>query len=290
VADFRDPWSRAPWREDRKRFAVSAAAVLERHVIRQADHIIFVARGNRDDFANHYGAQVAAKLCVVPNGCDTSEIDALPRPAVDQNGAFVLLHAGSLYAGRTPVPVFRAVAAAVRDGLIDRRRFKLRFLGYNGSELTASCHDLGIEDLVEFLPRVPRHESLLAMLSASALLLLQPGHTVSVPGKVYEYLAAGRPILALAEEGETADIVRASGIGVSVPSDRESDLIRALVSIMQLAASDIPTPGRGLYDGNARAAETVAILEGVVRGEDMSASHDTVALSVPSPHGTPQGR
>ncbi len=132
VTDFRDPWSRAPWRGDRYEFALRAAARLERAIVRRADRIVFVASGNRDDFAAHYGAAIAAKFDVVPNGCDPAEFDALrgtvaPAPG----GPFVLLHAGSLYAGRTPVPLLNAVARAIADGRIQRERFRLRFLGVN---------------------------------------------------------------------------------------------------------------------------------------------------------------
>ncbi len=189
VTDFRDPWSRAPWRGDRYQFALRAAAALERAIVRRADRIVFVAAGNRDDFAAHYGASIASKFDVVSNGCDPAEFDALRgtvAPAPD--GPFVLLHAGSLYAGRTPVPLLNAVARAIADGRIQRDRFRLRFLGVNalkGVDLAGTCQALGIGDVVEFLPRVKRDESLRAMMTASGLLLLQPGHTVSVPGKVY---------------------------------------------------------------------------------------------------------
>ena len=290
VADFRDPWSRAPWRGDRFRFAMNAASVLERRVVRRADHIIFVARGNRDDFAAQYGTSLAAKMHVIPNGCDPSEFDGVAHQEHRDSDPFVLLHAGSLYAGRTPVPVLRAIASAIREGTIDPRSFRLRFLGHSGltsMDISGACRELGLDQIVEFVPRVPRHESLTAMRSASALLLLQPGHTVSVPGKLHEYLAAGRPILALAEEGETADLVRASGLGVSVPPEREADLVPALLSVIRMSSDAVVPPPRALYDGTARAADTVALLGAVVRGEHVATVDAALTLPVPSAHATP---
>lgn len=262
VADFRDPWSRAPWRGDRYRFAMRTAAHLERWVVRRADRIVFVADGNRTDFANHYGPDAARKFSFVPNGCDPSEFDALERPAAVTTRPHVMLHAGSLYAGRTPVPVLQAVARAIQNGHLDRAHFKLRFLGTNAvsSDLRDACRRLGIEDVVEFLPRVPRREGLNAMVSASSLLLLQPGHTVSVPGKVYEYLAAARPIFALAEEGDTADIVRQSGLGVSVTTSDESAILQGLLSVVRMAGQPVSPPPRALYDGYVGAAEIESLL------------------------------
>ncbi|NOT28706.1 MAG: glycosyltransferase [Acidobacteria bacterium] len=268
VADFRDPWARAPWREDRRPFAVRAAGVLERSVVEGAQQVIFVAKGNHADFVRHYGASVAARFRVVPNGCDPEEFDQLKRPPLDPDAPFVLLHAGSLYAGRTPQPLLNALAVAIRAGIIDPRRFRLRLLGTTAlSDLSAVSRDLGIEEIVEFIPRVARDESLRAMMSASALLLLQPGHTISVPGKVYEYLASGRPILAIAEEGEIADLVRVSGMGVSVTPSDETAIVAALQQIMRMAVGGVPMPRRELFDGRLGAAHIVDVVSSVARGE-----------------------
>jgi glycosyltransferase involved in cell wall biosynthesis len=267
VADFRDPWSRAPWRGDRYPFAMRAAARLERFVVGRADRIVFVAAGNRDAFTAQYGAAAAAKFDVVSNGCDPAEFDALRGIAPPADGPFVLLHAGSLYAGRTPVPLFNAVALAIRRGTIDRARVRVRFLGANAMravDLPAVCRQLGIADVVEFLPRVSREESLRAMMRASALLLLQPGHTVSVPGKVYEYLATGRPMLAIAEEGEISELVTRSGAGVFVRPDDEAGIAAALPEVIRMATGAVDLPRRELFDGNLGAARIAGILERVV--------------------------
>lgn len=262
VADFRDPWGRAPWRGDRFRFAMRASAFLERRVVARTDRIVFVAGGNRDDFVSHYGARTAQKFHLVPNGCDPAEIDALEKPVVPAGAPHVMLHAGSLYAGRTPVPVFKAVAQALDRGVLDRGSFRLRFLGQSlvSTDLAESCRRLRIDDVVEFVPRVPRQDGLKAILSASSLLLLQPGHTVSVPGKVYEYLAAGRPIFALAE-GETADVVRDSGIGVSVDAyDDVQAIMEGLVRVVEMSRGPISPPPREMYDGNLGAASIEQVL------------------------------
>jgi glycosyltransferase involved in cell wall biosynthesis len=274
VADFRDPWARAPWREDRYRFAIRGAAVLERLIVHRCDRIVFVASANRDDFAARYGASVAAKFDVVPNGCDPAEFDGLRTPAGERNGPFVLLHAGSLYAGRTPVPLLKAVASALERGLVDRDRFRVRFLGVNAfdrHDLPATCRELGLDHVVEFLPRVAREESLRAMMSASALLLLQPGHSVSVPAKVYEYMAAGRPILAIAEEGEISTLIRRADAGVSVAPADEDGIVNALARLLGLARTHV-RPRREYYDGVSGATRIAEILETVADHHGASAT------------------
>lgn len=264
VADFRDPWGRAPWRSDRFAFAMRVAGALERLVVQRADRVLFVSRGNCEEFAAHYGTALASKFRVVPNGCDIAEFEGLKRSA-HASDRFVLLHAGSLYAGRTPVPLFGAIARGIRDGLIDRSRFRLRFVGavsLQSTQLT-QMRAIGLEDVIEFLPRVPREESLQAMIDAGALLLLQPNHAVAVPAKLYEYLAAGRPILAIAT-GETASLVEQSGAGVCTKGEDESSILRALLQVMAMARGSEIRPARGLFDGARRAEEMVAVISEVL--------------------------
>jgi glycosyltransferase involved in cell wall biosynthesis len=262
VADFRDPWARAPWREDRFEFERRAWAVLERFVATRATTVVFVTTTNRDDFARTYGPEVAARFVVVPNGCDVRDFDSLAPAA--QPGLFVLLHAGSLYGARNPEGLFRAVAAAIRNGTVDKSSFRLRFLGRVGIhtvDLPALARELGLEDVVEFVSHVPRRASLQQMVDASALLIVQPVTTVSIPAKMYEYLAAGRPILALAEPGgETATLVERTKAGVVVPADDEGAIAAGLASVVQLARTGFTPVDSRAYDGDIRASEQRDVL------------------------------
>jgi hypothetical protein len=104
------------------------------------------------------------------------------------------------------------------------------------------------------------------MAAASALLLLQPGTTVAIPGKVYEYLAIGRPILAFSEPGELAALLDRSGVAVVVTPDAENELEGAILKIMELARVELPRPAVELYDGNQTAAHACAIIQAVAEG------------------------
>jgi glycosyltransferase involved in cell wall biosynthesis len=272
VADFRDPWSRAPWRGDRYAFALRLAAVLERSVVKRADRVVFVTRGNREEFARYYGPPTSGKFMLATNGCDPVEFDKLERPQAADSDPFVLLHAGSLYGGRSPETLLRALAAAISNGRIDATRFKLRFLGQNAfQEATSLCAQLGLNGVVEFAGRVSRAESLKAMVSSSALLLLQPGHAVSVPGKLYEYFAAGRPVLAVAGEGETATLVRESGVGIVAAPDDAGGLIDGLVAVVEMGRRLVTAPPRETYDGTIGAGRIEQLLREVVASGRMTA-------------------
>jgi glycosyltransferase involved in cell wall biosynthesis len=261
VADFRDPWARAPGREWRQPFRQRAAAMLERAVVLRAQAVLFVTRANLAEFSDVHGAAQARRFHLVPNGCDPSEFDrGTGRPAATP---FVLLHAGSFYGPRNPLAIIHALARVIDRRLLDRKEFRLRLLGTVSlsTDLSEECRRLGVADVVEVVPRVSRAESLQALQAASALLLVQTGTTMSIPGKAYEYLAAGRPILALSEEGETAELVRSSGIGVSVsPGDPPEKIDAALLRIASIARASYAPPDVRLYDGRIQAAETARIL------------------------------
>jgi glycosyltransferase involved in cell wall biosynthesis len=237
-------------------------------VVTAADRVVFVTTMNRNDFARQYAAR-APRFAVVPNGCDAGEFAGLTRPPAP-SGRFVLLHAGSLYGARNPIGLLRAVSQGIESGRLDRSTFRLRFLGrigVPGVDLPAVARELGLAEVVEFVSHVPRRESLQQMVDASALLIVQPVTTVSIPAKLYEYMASGRPILALAEPGgETARLVEDARAGVVVRADDEPAITDGLVAVMQLASDGFQPVDRDAYDGEMRAEQLRAILEQAIEG------------------------
>ena len=266
VADFRDPWVRSPWIRYRNSVAAAAGRVLERHVVRRADAVVFTTHAARDEFAAFYGAEAARKFHVVYNGCDPTDFKRITRENGDDR--FMLLHAGTLYGGRSPVALLRAVAAICNRNPDYRRRLSVRFVGSTSLpdlDLPTLCRELGLEGVVQLHPRVGREESLDEMRNASALLVIQPGTAMAIPAKLYEYLAAGRPILAICEEGEMAECIRSNGIGLIASPGDETGIERALLTLLSGTKDSFVPAHANLFDGRIRAAETAALIEAVVR-------------------------
>ena len=264
VADFRDPWVRSPWTRYRTGAAAGWARRMEAGVVARADALLFTTDSARREFASYYGARVDAKLHTVANGCDPAD---LPRDIQPEPGRFVLLHAGSLYGGRSPVPLLRAVSRLCQLDPSVAARLHVRFLGstgFPGVDLPALCRELGIERVVEFLPRVDRQQSLVEMMRASALLLLQSGTAMAIPGKLYEYLAAGQPLLALCDEGEMTDLIATHQLGLVAPPLDESAIERALAQLVAAPRQQWHAAPSILFDGRLRAAEMAAVLENVL--------------------------
>jgi hypothetical protein len=136
------------------------------------------------------------------------------------------------------MPLLRGIAAAVGRGALDRRRFRLRLLGSVslGSICLANARTLGIAEIVEFVPRVTREESLRRDEVGLGALLDPDRHDDVDSGQSLRVSRRRRPVLALSEEGETADLVRASGLGVSVrPTRRLERIEAALLEVVALA-------------------------------------------------------
>jgi len=276
VADFRDPWARAPWREGWVPAARRAAAAFERSIVRRADAVVFTTRTNMEEYAQHYGAATAAKFHLVRNGCDSDEFEGLVPLADDRR--FTMLHAGSLYGGRKPAALFAALAALRDRGVIDPRSFCFRQIGrvaLSGFDMAEQRDRLGLQGMVEILPAQPRRDILREMISASCLLLLQPGTTVSIPGKLFEYLTAGRPILALAEEGETSEIVRESGRGIALLPEDQTEIERAIEQLVKRASQSTAATAIARGDGELRTRELAHVLESVCRAPLPSCAPET---------------
>jgi glycosyltransferase involved in cell wall biosynthesis len=246
--------------------ATRAAEILERTVVRRADAIVFTTRTNMEENRAFYGSALAGKFHLVRNGCDRAEFEGLTPPARDDR--FTILHAGSMYGGRRPSTFLKAIASLRDRGVIDARSFCFRQMGrvaLAGFDLATESARLGLQGLVETVATQPRRDVLREMMGASCLLLLQPGTTVSIPGKLFEYFAAGRPILAIAEAGETADLVRASGSGLAVLPDDQRGLEQAIEQLIRNGTA-FPPPPLELFDGALRTADLVNVLERVIRG------------------------
>jgi glycosyltransferase involved in cell wall biosynthesis len=102
--------------------------------------------------------------------------------------------------------------------------------------MSEALEALNLRGIVEFLPRVPYSQSLAALAEADLLLLLQasPDTTGLVPAKLYEYLRAQKPVLALVHEGATGEVLALTGGGWSVAPENQERLAETLARAFSL--------------------------------------------------------
>ena len=234
IADFRDPMAQEGYPADPRVWR--SFQEIEMSAIRRARFSTFTTPSAARVYRARYPA-FADRIVMLENGYDEeSFVGIRPEPSTSEPlnaGAKTLLHAGIVYPSeRDPTQLFAAVRRLVDSGGLQDGKFKIRFRA-SGHEsfLRNLIGTHRLDDFVELLPPVPYREALDEMVRADGLLLLQAANcNEQIPAKVYEYLRAGRPILALTDpEGDTAAVVRDAGLDTIARLDSEQAIADLLV-------------------------------------------------------------
>ncbi len=226
LADFRDGWRfeplRGPWptpAQDR------ADAWMERRVARSADVVVGATAPIAEDFAARLGAEARW----VSNGFEPSTAGAAAAPA-HEPGWLTLVHTGTLSGprGRDPRPLLAALHAFNAAQPADGPRVRLVLAGRPSVEDERLIAATAVASAVRHVGLLDRDAALALQRAADALLLLTGSQRSEATGKLFEYLAAGRPIIALARGNEAERIVRETGTGLTVADDDPAAIGAAL--------------------------------------------------------------
>lgn len=222
VADFRDPWARSEQKTTRSRIADALDRWMESLVVRHADRVVCVTPAMTEAYRRLYPALPPGKWVTITNGFDAEDFRGLEE--VPRAPKFTLSYVGNFFYARSPESLLQAVAEMLRDGLLDRSDLAIRFIGacrYAGGRPVAEMIAArGLAGVAEILDTIPRPQALREMVRSHVLVLLANEQRLQVPGKAYEYLAAGGHTLAIAEEGATAQLIgQVPGSAVCGPAD-----------------------------------------------------------------------
>lgn len=250
VACFEDPWIefKAGVMADRtSALSLAIERRVERSVIRRADAIVCLNDVHRRALLGRFADLDPAKFVTITNGFDAEDFAAaapLPSPPADR---FVVSYTGSIVARRTPRHFFAAVRRVLDAGVIPARDLTIDFVGWvdvsESRPTLAMIAEHGLEGVVRLAPTAPRAEAIRTMCASHLLLVLAHDWVLQIPAKTYQYLRAGRPILALAPEGATAEFVRASGAGVVVDPYDVPGIADALTQHILRFRAGAPVPG-----------------------------------------------
>jgi glycosyltransferase involved in cell wall biosynthesis len=227
VADLRDSIVLHPHRSNEGFGALvkeKSRAGIARLVASQADVIVTAAEAITEETR---GISPKGRVITIPNGCDFDDFAGLEYHRTDR---LRLTHAGSFFGKRDPKPFLRALADSGLDDVT------VRFLGDFRPGDREYLESLELGDRVELIDYVPRRESLRLQRDSDALLLLIPeagGRGKGIlSGKVFEYLAAERPILALVPpDGAAAQLIRDTGAGIVAAPDDVAGIRDALLEV-----------------------------------------------------------
>jgi glycosyltransferase involved in cell wall biosynthesis len=218
VADLRDSFLTP----DRRRH-VRGERQLGRLVARQADAIVTATRGIADEMR---ALAPAGPVELIENACDFEDFEGL---AYRRGERFRLTHTGSFVGRRDARPFFEALARTNGATVA-------RFVGGLRASDEPFIRSLGLGDRLEVVPFQPHDRTLELQRDSDALLLLLaesgPAGKKILSAKLFEYLAAGRPILAVVPpDGEAAEVIRAANAGVVVAPDDVDGIAAALAGL-----------------------------------------------------------
>lgn len=286
IADLRDPWALdgVPiyghyfhWRRERRAMA---------GMLHAAHTVVMNTPEARNAVLRSFSGVDPARIHAIPNGFDSADFKHATPPARPLGARFVLVHTGTFLTnrldrssvvrslkslahyqpepirplGRTILPLLAAIEhlRGTRPALMEGFRFV--HVGTLDDATAQRIHASPIRDLVHTTGYVPHEQSIGWLLAADALFLhlhgLPPGHRARiVPGKTYEYLASGRPILGALPAGDAADLLsQRAHCRLADPCDARS-IADALASLIETGPGSglAPLADTGIEDFDRRA-------------------------------------
>ena len=252
VADLRDAWTFEPLRPPfPTKLQRRADERMERRLLSSADAVVAVSRPVVDDL----GRREIADGILVPNGWDA---DAIAPPAAGGDfpdpaepvaelldpGRVSLVYTGRFGSyGRDPRPLIEALRSLAAADPETAGRLELVIAGPVTDEEKELFADGFGPAQVQLVGSLPRERALALQGAADALLLIAQSARTQLPNfKLFEYLAAGRPILALADGTEAGRIVTETGAGEAVRADDPAAIEAAL---RKLVAGELSVAARG---------------------------------------------
>lgn len=221
VADFRDEWTNNPYYSpDKKDWFYKINYELEEKVVHAADKIITVTPKTAENYKRIFKVN-HNKVITITNGYDEEDFTHIDISNHRRNDKFTIIHNGLFYSIRNPITFLKALNNLIKKNLIDRSKVKVQFSwSENYQEWIHYINEFQLENIVEFFGYISHQESLKLATNANLLLLIVgPGekNKATYPGKLFEYLRLGKPILSLSPVGsEVENLIKEFNRGYNV--------------------------------------------------------------------------
>jgi len=218
VAEFRDHWSLNPILNKSRPFQFLEEQ-FEKIIMKNSNLLVTVS----ETLAKELEALHSKKTITIPNGFDEEDYTG----DVSLTANFTITYTGYIYSGKSdPTPLFQAIAELRQEGRISPDDLEVRFFGRNAAEtLSPSIKKYRVQELVRIYGFVPFKESIKNQKESTVLLLLgwnDPRGKGAYTAKIFEYLGAARPVLAIAFKGGEIDrLLARTGCGILATEVRE---------------------------------------------------------------------
>ena len=236
IADFRDPWTDIDFYNELHltKWADCKQHRLEREVLTKADKVVTVGW----DCAKGLGRIGNRNVRVIPNGFDWET--NMTQRTTSLTKEFTLTHLGIITPSRNAPQLWAALKELKAENPDFNKNIKIKLIGQIDQSVVQNLKDAGLMGNTEITPYIPHDEIQQIQQSSQVLLLLinnTPNAKGILTGKLFEYLASGRPILCIGpEDGDAARILNETHSGITV-SFENKEMMKEIVKLFPKAYS-----------------------------------------------------
>lgn len=226
LADFRDPWTSIGYHKKLKltNNSKNIHKKLEALVLNAADKIIVTSATTKSEFE----AITQKPITIITNGFD-SDYDG--NAILDTQ--FTISHIGSLLTGRNPENLWKVIATLIKENVAFKEAFQLKLIGVVSDDVLQSIYSYGLAAYVAASAYVSHGEALELQRKSQILLLAEIDSEETkgiIPGKLFEYMAAKRPILAIGPQNwDVENIISDTNSGKTFRYSEEKELKKILL-------------------------------------------------------------
>lgn len=230
-ADFRDPWTTIGYHKSLKlsSYAKKEHKKLEHQVLNSADTIIVTSKTTKDEFKSITNKPIE----VITNGYDLENVN---KQTLDEK--FTMAHIGSFLSDRNPKILWQSLQELIAENSDFATHFQLKLIGKVSQEILDSIKSFQLEKYVNNLGYVSHQEALQHQRKSQVLLLIEidsPETKSIIPGKIFEYLVAKRPIIAFGpKSSDFEEIITTTNTGVFFLYDEKERLKKTIINYFEL--------------------------------------------------------
>lgn len=226
IADFRDPWTEIDYFQQLPltKKAIKKHHLLEKEVLKNADAVLVVGKTMQVNFS-----KLNSKVITVTNGFD----EALTNENIELDPKFTVTHIGLMNADRNPKMLWEVLSEIISENEEFSKDFDLKLIGKADASVIEDISKYRLSKNVQVIDYVT-HDKVVEFQKKSQVLLLIVNNVPSakgiLTGKIFEYLMAKRPILAIApSNGDVSEIINETNSGVVINFDDKVALKMAIL-------------------------------------------------------------
>jgi len=231
ISDFRDPWTDIDYLHQlplTKR-SIQKHEQLEKKVLQNSDGVIVVGETMRQSYLND-----CKNITVITNGFDQDEVEE----KVTMDEEFSITHIGLMNEDRNPKILWQALAKLCKENTSLHNNLKIRLIGKVSEKVVEDIKTYGLLDKLELIDYLP-HKEVIKHQQKSQILLLSINNVPSskgiITGKIFEYLMAKRPIIAIGPtDGDLAKILDSTNSGAVIEFNDTNSMVSKLENLYEL--------------------------------------------------------